>query len=202
MATRRHAHGFTLLEAIVTLVIVALIVTVLMQALAQSLDMRTRLLHHQRQTRMSALQEQWFRDTVASAIADLPDALGHMHGSADTLELVTAAPLGGGGLQRVRWSLLPVEGGYALHYSDATWPDLTVLRGPVFDAAFAYLDAEGQWQSEWEPAEDATEEAVEVLPRMVRLHASTATGELLWLVPIAGSPYPPAMLRLGGDDGI
>jgi hypothetical protein len=180
-----------LLEAIVTLVIVSLIVAVLMQALGQSLNMRTRLLRYQREARVATLQEQWFRDTVGSALSDLPDALGRMDGSAGVLELVTVAPLGGGGLQRIRWSLQPVVGGYALHYRDATWEDIVVVAGPLQDAALAYLDHEGRWQREWKPAGDAEF----VLPKMVRLEAATTAGTLLWLVPIAADPAPPTLLR-------
>jgi len=187
----RPAPGFTLLEAIVTLVIVSMIVTLLMQALGQSLDLRSRLLRHQRQATVASLQEQWFRDTVASALADLPDGLGQMAGSADTLALVTPRPLDGGGPERVRWSLQPVQGGWALHYADATWPDLVVIEGPLREAAFAYLDGLDTWHSEWAPQVGAQE----VLPRMVRLQALTATGEMHWLVPIVTDPRPPRFLR-------
>lgn len=194
MRLHRHARpapGFSLLEAIVTMVIVALIVTLLMQALGQSLNLRGRLLRHERQATVAALQEQWFRDTVATALSDLPDGFGRMAGTADTLELVTPRPLGGGELQRVRWFLRPVPGGMALHYADATWPDLAVIEGPLLDAGFAYLDGAGDWHSEWAPKADSQE----VLPRIVRLQALTATGDLHWLVPVAADPAPPRFLR-------
>ena len=188
---RRH-QGFSLLEAIVTLVIVALIVTLLMQALGQSLDLRERLLRHQRLATVGALQEQWFRDTVSSAMADLGDGMGRMTGSADTLELVTSGPLGDGGLQRVKWWLEPTDdGGHALHYADATFPDLVVVAGPLRDARFAYSEGGPEWSERWEP--EAT--AVDVLPRMVRLQATTTTGGLDWLVPIAANPRVPGFLR-------
>ena len=173
------------------MVIVALIVTLLMQALGQSLNLRGRVLRHQRQAIAAALQEQWFRDTVSTALSDLPDVLGRMAGEADELELVTPRALGGGELQRVRWSLQSVSGGVALHYGDSTWPDLTVIEGPLLDAAFAYLDAAGEWHDEWAPAADSQE----VLPRIVRLQALTTTGELLWLVPVAADARPPRFLR-------
>lgn len=187
----RTVSGFTLLEALVTLVIVALIVTLLMQALAQSLNMRGLLLRHQRQAITAALQEQWFRDTVATALPDLSDALGHMAGTANELALITPHALGGGDLQRVRWWLQPVSGGVALHYADNTWPDLTVVEGPLQDASFAYLDAAGAWHDEWAPPADSEE----ILPRLVRLQGSTATGDLYWLVAVVADPRPPRFLR-------
>lgn len=203
--SRRAASGFTLLETIVTMVIVSLIVVVLMQALQQSLGLRTRLLRHERETRMAALQEQWFRDSVSSAVADLPDALGRMDGDGKAFELVSASPLSGRGLGRIRWALQPVEGGFALVYGDQEWHDLQVIRGPLRDASFAYLDAQGRWRDEWKPGDDAPRagdeaEAVAAaggndLPRMVRLQAETTTGELVWLVAIIAKPQPQDFLR-------
>lgn len=198
--------GFTLLETIVTLVVVSMIVVVLMQALQQALGLRTRLLRHEREVRSEVLQEQWFRDSIAAAMADLPDGLGVMEGGADAVSLVSAAPLSGPGLVKVRWSLRPVAGGVALEYAEAAATPMTVLPGPLVAASFDYLDAEGQWLKEWKvpeaspPAAGANEmvpaEVPDQMPRMVRLRATTATGEaLLWLVPLAAEPRPPRILR-------
>lgn len=196
---RRHSSsqrvaGFSLLEAIVTLVVVAMIVALLMQALSQSLNLRGRLLRHQSAALVSGLQEQWFRESVSAAVADLPDAFGGPVGSADALDLLTARPLGNdGSLERIVWSLRPARGGegVSLHYADAVWDDLLVVAGPLHEAAFEYLDLEGQWHDEW-AAEEGSEE---VLPSMVRLRARTATGVMQWLVPIAADPRLPQMLR-------
>lgn len=195
--SRRRAGGFSLLEAIVTLVIVAMVVTVLMQALAQSLDMRERLLRHQRQSRTAALQEQWFREAVSSAVSDLPDALGRMAGSPARIEVLTPVPLVGTGLVRVHWEVVDMEGGQGLAYSGPGWSGI-VVPPPLQDAHFSYLSQAGEWQQEWAPADDAEE----VLPRMVRFQALTQRGALSWLVPVRAEPTPPRLLRPDGDDGI
>lgn len=196
---RANAKGFTLLEAIVTLVIASLIVVVLMQALQQSLGLRTRLLRHERETRMAGLQEQWFRDTVVGTVHDLPDALGPFRGNGDGFELVSASPLGGQGIARIRWTFEPVEGGTALVYGDPLRERLTVLAGPLRDARFEYLDASEGWVSEWtapEPDTDAPPDAKPVmLPRMVRLRATTVAGEITWLARIPADPRQTTLLR-------
>lgn len=195
-----------MLETIVTLVIVSMIVVVLMQALQQALGLRTRLLRHEREVRAAVLQEQWFRESVGSAIADLPDALGAMEGDAVGVSLVSAAPLSGPGLAHLRWSLQPVRGGVALEYSEAGGEPMTILEGPLTNASFDYLDGDGRWLHEWKVApvaesgaganEMVPPELPDQLPRMVRLHATTPSGaDLMWLVAIAASPRPPSVLR-------
>lgn len=198
---RRRSQGFTLLEAIVTLVIASLIVVVLMQALQQSLALRTRLLRHERESRMATLQEAWFRDTVSAAVHDLPDAMGAFRGDPAGFGLVSAAPLGDQGIASVRWALEPVEGGAALVYSDPAWTRMPVLPGPLDDARFDYLDANGEWVDAWEPPEPDPDappgfhKDLVVLPRMVRLRARTRGGELTWLAPILAEPHPTMLLR-------
>lgn len=190
--SRRASAGFTLLEALVTLVIVALIVTALMQALTQALSMRASLVRHQRETREGALQEAWFRESVAGAVADLPDAYGPLQGTARGFEMLTLAPLAGEGLVRVGWRLEPVHGGHALHYRDARLGDVVVLAGPLDQPSFAYLDPAGQWQGEWRPeGNDA-----DAIPRAVRFTARSATRDIAWTVAMPARPRAPQVLRL------
>lgn len=187
---RRRVAGFTLLEAIVTLVIVSLLVTVLMQALVHTLGIRERVVRFQRESRLETLQEQWFRDTVAAALPDLHDAYGPLRGDAAELDLLTLAPLSGRGPRRVVWRLQAVEGGYALHYVDGS-DDRVVLRGPLRAAAFDYLDGARGWRPEWSPEKD--DEVV--LPQAVRLRADTAIGPVLWQASVLSDPRIRPLLR-------
>ena len=198
--SRRRASGFSLLEVIVTLVVVSLILTVLMQALAQSLDMRERLLRHQRHARAAALQEQWFRDNVSSAVADLPAALGHLRGEAAALELLTPAPMVGHGLARVRWELVEADGGVALAYDGPGWSGV-VVPAPLREAKFSYMGHDGAWSDRWAPElpEGVDPASIAVLPRMVRFEASTVRGELTWLVPVRADPFIPRRLLWDRD---
>lgn len=191
MTLPSQRQGFSLIEVLVTLVVASLIITVLMQALAQSVDLRERVRRHDVASRVAALQEPWFRETVASMVADIPAAMGSARGTETSVEFVTPVPLSGGGLARVRWWLEPVPGGYALHYRDPAWKQLVIVPGPLGNASFGYLGADGKWQPEWNPADDADE----VLPRAVRLSATTATGELVWWVAVSALPYRPTGLQ-------
>ncbi len=195
----RRAAGFPLLETIVTLVIVSLLVTVLMQALAHGLSLRARLLEVQGEARTAFLQESWFRDSVAGAQTDVVEGFGRLEGTADSLAFVTPAPLVAGGMARVQWSIRRSALGTSLYYADPAVEDMVVVAGPLSDAQFAYLDRAGNWRREWKPEPDA----VEILPRLVRFQAVTPRGELFWMVPLLTDPAPLELVRIDGlGDGI
>ena len=194
-ARPRPAHprcgGFTLLETVVTLVIVSLLVATLMQALSHSLNLRTRLLRLQGEARTDFLQEAWFRETVAAAQADLDDAMGGLEGAPDSFSYATPMPLVARGMSRVRWWLDAGTEGASLHYSDPETPDLVLVRGPLREASFAYLDHDGQWHEHWKPEPEDPER----LPRLVRFEATTPKGRLYWLVPLLSDPMPLELMR-------
>lgn len=190
-AAKRRAGGFTLLEMVVTLVIVSMLVAILMQALSHSLNLRTRLLRLQGEARTDLLQEAWFRETVSAAQADLDDASGGMEGKPDELAYATPMPLVAAGMSRVRWWLATDGAATSLHYSDPGAPDLVLVSGPLRDASFAYLDHAGQWHDTWKPGPEDPER----LPRLVRFEATTAKGKLYWLVPLLADPMPMDLMR-------
>lgn len=198
MSRCRAQAGFTMLEAIVTLVIVSMLVTVLMNALSQSLSLRTRMLRVQGESRQMLLQEAWFRDSVAGA--QPPTRHGEADGfagDAGGIQFVSAGPLVAIGSARVGWRLQrDGDGGVALHYEDPVSGDLVIVPGPLRGAAFSYLGAEGgEWMSEWrsttpDEASRLAGKGSGTLPRLVRFEATTASGRHLhWLV------YLPADLR-------
>ncbi len=207
-----HARGFTLLEVIVTLVIVSLLITVLMQMLSHALGVRTRLLHYQERARVAFLQEGWFRDTIASAQLDDSDGKPAIQGTALSVDYIASTPLFAEGMGRVRWFLRNNDGGeLSLYYADARTPDREIVPGPLQDAGFAYLDRSQQWHDDWvsdplQPPASGQADAVEprLMPRVIRFQATTPNGRIYWLVPIAADAVLPKMSDLGftqsGDD--
>ena len=187
----RPQGGFTLLESVVTLVIVSMLMAMLMQTLGQSLQLRTRLLRLQGEAREMLLHEAWFRESVAAAQPPSPrEPADAFEGGEDGLSYLTAAPLVARGTARVRWWLDEGESGIlSLYYSDPTAGSMVVVPGPLEDAGFAYL-AEGTdaWVALWDStlaAGDGSqrEPAGGVLPRLGRFRAVTPQGRRLdWLV--------------------
>ena len=179
-------RGFTLLEAIVTLVIVSMLVTVLMQALGQAMSLRTRLLRFDGENRTAALQDSWFRESVGGVQRDVEPAPDAVLGTHDWLEFVTPAPLAATGFSNVRWWL---DGGQ-LHYADRQVNDVVIVPGPLQDAGFTYLDESGAWVQQWPWSQHKR------MPRMIRFSAGTARGALDWIVPVMADGQDPEMLKL------
>lgn len=199
MTSRTRMRGFTLLEALVTLVIVSLLVATLMQALSQSLDMRTRLIRLQRAARVDALQQAWFRQTLAGAVADLPDAGGGLRGTPARIELVSLAPLTGSGLARIAWELRPGPDGAALAYAQGVSAGVEVIAS-LREARFDYLQRDGTWTDRFTPPESepdplSDEPPAPSLPRAVRLRGRTATRDVEWTVALVSRDTPRASLR-------
>lgn len=189
-----HQRGFTLLEAIVTLVIVSLLVTILMQALGQAMNLRGRLLRFEGEERVAGLQEAWFRESVAGMQRDLDEQGDGTLGTRDILEYSTPSPLAAQGFSGVRWWL---DGG-RLHYADTRVKDVVIIAGPLRDAAFSYLDENDDWVDEWKWKDH------ENPPRLVRFSANTERGSLDWLVSIMADGMDPEDMKLDevGSSGI
>lgn len=179
------------MEAVVTLVVVSLLVTILMQSLSHALNLRTRLLRVQAEARTDFLQEAWFREAIGAAQADFDNAMGTMEGQADSISYATPVPLVAQGMSRARWWLAGRDGEVALHYADSATSDMVIVAGPLSGASFAYLGRDGIWHDTWQPEPDDNER----LPRLVRFEATTARGRLYWLVPLLADPIPKALLR-------
>ncbi|PZQ32586.1 MAG: hypothetical protein DI562_03275 [Stenotrophomonas acidaminiphila] len=186
LVSRSCQRGFTLLEAIVTLVIVSLLVTILMQALGQAMSLRTRLLRFDGENRVAALQEAWFRETVSGLQRDLEEQGEGILGTRDRLEYSTPSPLAARGFSAVRWWLADGR----LHYADTQVADVVIIEGPLSEAAFSYLDEGGNWVDEWR-WKDHT-----LPPKMVRFTARTGRGTLDWLVPLMAQGLDPDTLKL------
>lgn len=197
----RASAGFTLLEMVVTLVLVSLLVAVLMQMLGQALSVRTRLLHYQQTMRLSYLKEGWFRDVVAASQLDDSDGFPPLRGSSVELSHVSAMPLQSGGLARVRWQLrFDGQGKASLYYAEGDSEPLQILEGPLEQARFSYRGASGEWVEQWDsgPVVPPTGVASRVgLPLVVRFQAQTNNGQLLWLVPLMVDGAMPSMSEQG-----
>lgn len=185
-----NSRGFTLLEAMVTLVIVAMVTTLLMQSLFHVLGLRERVLRHDREARIAALQEAWFRDSVFGLIAELPGRDGAFRGEPDGWAGATRAGMAMEGQIPVTWRIAGLPAQPVLVITEAQAQPVAVR--PLSSAAkFQYLDGAGVWRDVW-PADDRPDE---FLPRAIRLEDPEGRPAWVWQAPVPAGPGLPQSVR-------
>jgi prepilin-type N-terminal cleavage/methylation domain-containing protein len=175
--------GFTLLEMLVTLVIVSVVTTLLWQALALTARIEQSLAGSQQTVQDQRLRAAWVQQALAG-LAVPPGTETALRGSPTRIDAVTTAPPwpGSAGPEAMvlEWRTGDPE--------TAGWQRLTARRpatGEVFDLGawdaslrFDYLNADGRWVPTWPPSglAERAETAQRPLPRAVRLAPSGAPG--------------------------
>ena len=189
--------GFTLLEMLVTLVIVSLLMAVLMQTLLYALQLRTRILEQQWQQQAVVLQEYWFRSSSAALAPgkkDQPE--GVFSGDRVGFRGLSLAPLLGdlGIPIRIEWRLETEAKDITLRYRQSEDAQGWIIAHWVgIQAGFRYRDEAGQWSERWPPAGlavSATEPGLPQLPTAIRLDITRTEAPVLWLSAITGRRDP------------
>jgi prepilin-type N-terminal cleavage/methylation domain-containing protein len=185
---RRASRGFTLLEMLVTLVIVALVAAILAQALAQVSRIERLMDGGSLRSASAAVRIEWVRTALESLQPGVLN-IEHFRGSARELQgLSSAVPM------------LPTVGSARLHLrlvasSDRSQTHLVLQpEGPDAEPVvlhswvgnegrFVYLDTAGVWLEQWPVAATAgvSGPATSSLPRAVALQ----TGDPAWVTLVA-----------------
>jgi prepilin-type N-terminal cleavage/methylation domain-containing protein len=165
--------GFTLVEVLVTLVLLTLAVSVALGSLRQVLDTRSRLRPYLDQSEQTALVAGWFRQTVQALIADYETGKDRFVGTPDRISGLTGSPLVGpsGTPTPFSWLLsYEADGDLTVFgYRERPAAVIEIARWPGHDAVFSYYDQNQQWQRTWPPAgSDESRRAVQ-LPLLIRL---------------------------------
>jgi len=181
---RRAAGGFTLIEMLVVLVIVALISGILLASFERITDIRVRLAAFLDGTDAPTLIASWFRDSVSGLLPDRKDGHDVFSGDAKRLSGLTVAALDGtpGVPVSMSWALTfdPGSRRTSLVYTNAAGHDLTVASWPGDRGELQYCDrlmkCGDRWPLDNEPAAQ--------LPALVVRDA--IRGDESW--PIAAAP--------------
>lgn len=175
--------GFTLVELLVVLVIVALISGVLLSAFDRILDIRLRLATFLDGVEAPTLVADWFRSTVDGLVADTRTGAGHFNGDAHHLTGLTLAPLdGAAGVPTVMvWEVVYDAGAGRTHlrYRDRNDHTMDIASWPGDLGDLRYCGADFVCRDRWPPDKDASE-----LPLLIRLDA--IKGDAPW--PILAAP--------------
>jgi general secretion pathway protein J len=164
----RKQSAFTLLEMLVVLMLVSLISTLLMQALAYIGKVNLSFHQHASSSRKELLVFGWFRDAVENLVApERGHAAMRFRGDEFSFEAVSMATLERRlGVPRpfaFRLERRDGQPGAQLIYvrilEDSRWP-LLQLQG---QARFRYLDERGAWHGSWPPSPSAEYQLPEAL---------------------------------------
>ena len=148
--------GFTLLEILVVMVVMALIMTLLMQGLSFVMQLRLRFNQQQQLYQRFDLQAYWFKSSSRALLADYADTQNNypFKGTASAFQGLSIAALdnSAGVPQRFSWRLQHKNQETFLQYRQDDQPYWTVMRWAGNAGFFAFRDQAGEWHDSWPPA--------------------------------------------------
>ena len=190
---RTRAAGLTLMEMLVTLVILAMVAGILGQALGQLSRIERLLEAGQLRSAVVSLRAEWVRDALAALIPGTREA-DRLRGSARELRGWSSDPpqLPAPGLGRLTLRVLTDERALESRLELLSDPGqdaapVVLLRWPGREGRFVYRDAQGHWGEQWPPMKDGA--PAPGLPRALALDTGAEGPGFILAVPLA-SPDP------------
>lgn len=185
-------RGFTLLEMLVVLVLVGLLSTLLLQGFFYILHLRAGLLVQLSDLQYGALQEHWFRSTIAATVADYSDGKNIFRGNEHEFSGLTMAPLEAsiGMLAPYAWELQSQEGRTTLRYRKGEGDYWEVATWLGERGSFRYMDTNGKWYNQWPPQFFSSNIPAQ-LPTIILLQGQRRQTPITWIVPVMGNKFSP-----------
>ncbi len=185
--SRLNQAGFTLVEVLVVLTMVALISSVLFQALERSYRLQDRFGEELFSVQQGQMATDWYRQTVQGLHPDYPDGADVFQGAVQEFSGLSTNPLSDdyGVPTRVIWKLRrsALSGLTELVYVDKK-QETPILSWRSRDAKFVYLDDGHIAHDRWPPPLGLFPQ----LPRQIQLRIEGAPDSLT----LAASPMGPA----------
>ncbi|MBV8889994.1 MAG: prepilin-type N-terminal cleavage/methylation domain-containing protein [Alphaproteobacteria bacterium] len=187
--------GFTLVEVLVTLVIMAMVAAIAFGALRQVVDTRARLRPYLDQAQEVALATGWFRQTVQALIPDYDETGPHKFaGSAAVISGLTASPLIGpaGTPLPFEWALEydPANDVTVLDYREGSATPIRVAHWAARVGQFSFYAGDQNWHSAWPPTDADQSQEFPQLPQLVRLGGMALDAFPTVIAAPRGSPVP------------
>lgn len=209
---KRPERGFTLLEMLVTLVLVSLVGLITSQALLQVARIERMLAGGSLRDMVVALHAEWLRDALAGLLPGESGSAERFAGDARALQGMSTAvpqwPAPGLAPMRLSLEFNDRAGRTELHlHSDSLRRDVLsaapaasqlLLSWPGNSGRWRYLDGAGAWHERWPPVYSGAV-APAALPAVVALESGDPTLGTLLAAPVAGDVQMPsrrAMERL------
>ncbi|HMN77387.1 MAG TPA: prepilin-type N-terminal cleavage/methylation domain-containing protein [Burkholderiaceae bacterium] len=184
------SRGFTLVEMLVTLVVVGLVSSLLWQALAAVAQLEGRLERTRTLTNDDQLRRAWVEQALSGVMAGADGDPAKFSGAASRLSAFTTMPPWPGSLGP-EWMTLELDenqqGQRLLARRPGSDTPLELWHWAGKGGQFAYLDSSGNWHEHWPPRGARQTQA---LPSAIRLRGPIG-GTVL--VPVVATQGP--MLR-------
>lgn len=199
-ATRcRRARGLTLLEMLVSLVIMGFVAALLSQALWQLARAERLLQAGQLGSLNESLRIEWLRSAI-EALQPLPasNALALRGSSRELAGLSLAAPqwpLAGTRPMRLELRYTPDTDTSTMLLAVADEPAQPLLAWPGRSGRFRFLDHQGRWQDEWPARSLGT--ALR-LPAAIAIETGLERAPLIFAAPLASPQGQPSRQELQG----
>ncbi len=160
----RSQRAFTLIEMLVVMIIVAMVVTLIVQGFGYTLGVYQRVVKSQSNAYQQVFAYRWFTTSLQSQVAMRPKDRG-LQGDARQLTTYSLQPLlAPQGLKTlIGWYLHEEAGVLRLQYREAN-QEFEIQRWQGASGHFEYLDEQGRWVQHW-PLEKSE---LEPLPKAIR----------------------------------
>ena len=145
--------GFTLLEMLVVLVLVAFISTLILQGFSFTFQLRSRFLEQLDNLQRGAIQEHWFRSSTAAIVTDYINGEHIFKGKEREFSGLTIVALDAkmGVPMNFVWQLKQVDGIMVLRYQNSKGEYWKVTQWLGEEGYFRYMARNGDWYEQWPP---------------------------------------------------
>ncbi len=174
-------QGFTLLEMLVVLILVAFISTLILQGFSFIFQLRSRFLLQLDDLQQGTIQEHWFRSSTAAIVTDYHDGEHIFKGEERELSGLTLVALDAmiGIPTSFAWQLKYEEGNMVLWYKNAKGEYWEVARWINDEGYFRYMAKNGEWYTQWPPKFGANQPQI---PRAIFLFGKQRQTSITWIV--------------------
>ncbi|MGV8836535.1 prepilin-type N-terminal cleavage/methylation domain-containing protein [Cellvibrio sp.] len=186
--SNNQAHGFTLLEILVVLVLVGLVGSLVMQGFSFTINLQDRLKRQLINNQIHDLQEIWFRQVTRSFIETAPNEnQAAFRGTSTTITGTALMDLTGnvGIPTNTSWHVENTEHGQQLSYTSESVPKTIVANWDTNDLRFQFLGHDGELYDKW-PSNPGDKN----IPKGILL-SSSSEEPVFWYISVSNTRAPP-----------